>query len=353
MRMAGGSFSTRFPLSMSESFKRVRSSRSSVRSSAGNSAKGIVELVQDLQRIKKTRRLEDELLQDQEIRAELREIERKIFWCQRVLAFMTMGSLMLAVLINEICAGNDYADEEPSAEHQAFLEDPDRSERDCVSTLASTAKLAQSALTLCLLLMIVSRFGLRGQQTSVLQRLRDRQVSVFKPRQAYAQRWPGVIPLLYRAGELGVCAVHTLPWFYRDFSNEAMGRRLFYRSESLLCGFMFLRLYHVYLWLEQSVFLTYFDLEDSYLLKDVKTIQLTLECDTSHTVLAFKVAMTRNPLKIILLMVALLLGSTTYIVRIAEGPAGQAHSKYLWNQMWVTFTQGRALKYCTRRSACH
>mgnify|MGYP001303068913 CR=1 FL=1 len=177
-----------------------------MRSSAGNSGKGIVELVQDLQRIKKTRRLEDELLQDQEIRAELREIERKIFWCQRVLAFMTMGSLMLAVLINEICAGNDYADEEPSDQHQAFLEDPDRPERKCVSALASTAKLAQSALTLCLLLMIVSRFGWRGQQTSVLQRLRDRQVSVFKPREAYAQRWPGAIPLLYLAGELGVCA---------------------------------------------------------------------------------------------------------------------------------------------------
>ena len=95
-----------------------------MRSSAGNSAKGIVELVQDLQRIKKTRRLEDELLQDQEIRAELREIERKIFWCQRVLAFMTMGSLMLAVLINEICAGNDYADEEPSAEHKPSWRTP-------------------------------------------------------------------------------------------------------------------------------------------------------------------------------------------------------------------------------------
>jgi hypothetical protein len=49
--------------------------------------------------------------------------------------------------------------------------------------------------------------------------------------------------------------------------------------------------------------------------------------------------MTRNPGAIITCLVALLLSSTTYIVRIAEGPAAMPHSKYIWNQMWVTLTQ--------------
>ena len=49
-------------------------------------------------------------------------------------------------------------------------------------------------------------------------------------------------------GELVLCAVHTVPFFHLDIKNEALGRQLYYRSESLLCGFMFVRLYHVYLW---------------------------------------------------------------------------------------------------------
>ena len=49
--------------------------------------------------------------------------------------------------------------------------------------------------------------------------------------------------------------------------------------------------------------------------------------------------MTRNPGVIIMIITSLLLGSATYIVRLAEGPAGMPHSRYIWNQMWVTFTQ--------------
>ena len=49
--------------------------------------------------------------------------------------------------------------------------------------------------------------------------------------------------------------------------------------------------------------------------------------------------MTRNPGSIIACAVVMLLSTTTYIVRMAEGPAAAPHSKYIWNQMWVTLTQ--------------
>jgi hypothetical protein len=52
-----------------------------------------------------------------------------------------------------------------------------------------------------------------------------------------------------------------------------------------------------------------------------------------------QVAMTRNPGFFIMTIVGILICSTTYLVRLAEGPAQQPHSKYVWNQMWVTFTQ--------------
>jgi hypothetical protein len=150
-------------------------------------------------------------------------------------------------------------------------------------------KLAQSALTACLLIGIVVRFRLRVHQSHVIQRLKDQQVSFLKNRNAVAAGSVTAGMVLTLLVELLVCAVHTLPFFHMDVKNEALGRMLYYRSESLLCGFMFVRLYHVYLWQEQSVFLRYFNLEDSYLIKDYKTIKLTQESATSHRTLAFKV----------------------------------------------------------------
>lgn len=215
-------------------------------------------------------------------------MEKRIFARQRLLAFMAIGSIGLGVVINEMCAGGDYREEPPDEAYKVFLEDPDRPPRDCTAGVVPL-KLGQSALTACLLIGIVVRFRLRVHQSHVIQRLKDQQVSFLKNRNSVA---PGSVTagmVLTLLAELLVCAVHTLPFFHMDFRNEALGRTLYYRSESLLCGFMFARLYHVYLWQEQSVFLRYFNLEDSYLIKDYKTIKLTQESATSHRTLAFKV----------------------------------------------------------------
>jgi len=272
------------------------------------------------------------------VAAELREVERKIFARQRLLAFIAVGSLILGCIVNELCAGDDYQETAPDSATLAFFADPNREPRPCSAALATPLKLVQSAITVCLLLMIMARFRLRVHQTHVIQHLKDRQVLMWKTKERkHVKLTAGVMMEL--AGELVLCCVHTVPFLAMDIKNEALGRELYYRIESLLCGFMFVRLYHVYLWQEQSVFLKYFDLEDSYLIKDFKTIKLTQECSTSHRTLAFKVAMTRNPGAIIMTIVALLLSSTTYIVRIAEGPAAMPHSKYMWNQLWVTLTQ--------------
>jgi hypothetical protein len=312
------------------------SRRSSKEWSTQRSSKTLATLALDLQRLKRQRSLHTDLLRDQEIRGELRRIERKSFLQQRLLAIMVLGSLVLGVLINESCAGGDYR-ETYDAAHQAYLEDPDREPRKCVAPMVTTLKMAQSALTICLLLGVLARFRLRHQQTQVNQRLHDEQVlssipSARHSRSPSSWRWPSALELLKLLGELVLCSVHTLPFFHVDFRNEALGRKVYYRSESVLCGFMFVRLYHVYLFLEQSVFLNYFDLEDSYLLKDYNTVKLSHDCATNHTMLAFKVAMTRNPGLLIMMMVGLLLSSTTYIVRLAEGPAYMPHSQVCCTQ---------------------
>ena len=77
--------------------------------------------------------------------------------------------------------------------------------------------------------------------------------------------------------------------------------------------------------------------QDSYMVGDHATIVMSQESATSHRTLAFKVAMTRNPGSIVLFVIFLLLGSMSYIMRIAEGPAYMPHSIYIWDQMYGNF----------------
>jgi hypothetical protein len=84
-------------------------------------------------------------------------VERKIFVRQRLLAFLSIVTLAIGCLVNEMCAGDDYR-ETTDTMYQAFLDDPSRAPRGCGNGIVSPLKLAQSALTVCLLVMIVARF---------------------------------------------------------------------------------------------------------------------------------------------------------------------------------------------------
>ena len=149
-----------------------------------------------------------------------------------------MFSLALGCAINELCAGADYQEEEPNVEHQAFLEDPHREARPCDAALAMPLKLAQSALTLCLICMIVARFKMNLRKAAAEQRLKDRHLSSFKLARPKDASVRDVLALL---AEIIVCSVHIMPFYQADWSIEAMGRQLFYRSESVPCGVMFVR----------------------------------------------------------------------------------------------------------------
>ena len=77
---------------------------------------------------------------------------------QRLLAMISMLSILLGCMVNEICAGGDYQETAPDAQYQAWLEDPQRPPRACSSTLALTVKMLQSGLTIVLFCIIVARF---------------------------------------------------------------------------------------------------------------------------------------------------------------------------------------------------
>jgi hypothetical protein len=203
--------------------------------------------------MRKKKEGERDFKEDQKIRGSLRELERQIFVKQRALAFTATISLLLGCMINEMCAGDDYLESPLDAEQQMLLDDPERPARECQTAFVTALKLAQSAITVCLLAVILMRFRLRVRQLQVKQRLEDREVAMLKHRRDETHQTPA--SLVWRLVlELLLCAVHTAPSMQPlELRTEALGRKLYYRSESLLCGFMFVRLYHVYLWQEQRV----------------------------------------------------------------------------------------------------
>ena len=58
--------------------------------------------------MRKKKEVEKDFKEDQKIRSDLRDLERKIFIRQRILAILAICSLVLGCMINEMCAGADY-----------------------------------------------------------------------------------------------------------------------------------------------------------------------------------------------------------------------------------------------------
>ena len=81
----------------------------------------------------------------------------------------------------------------------------------------------------------------------------------------------------------------------------------------------------------------YFNIEESFVLRDHKTIRILQQSSISLTLLALKMAIQEKPLRMILTLILTLIFSISYFIRVAEGPAAQAHSVYWWDQIWYVF----------------
>eukprot|EP00960_Hanusia_phi_P073686 768066-Hanusia_phi.AAC.4 len=57
----------------------------------------------------------------------------------------------------------------------------------------------------------------------------------------------------------------------------------------------------------------------------------------SFRLLSIKVAIKRHPVEIISALTLSIIVTITYFIRIAEGPAYQKHSTYIWDQMWIVY----------------
>lgn len=85
------------------------------------------------------------------------------------------------------------------------------------------------------------------------------------------------------------------------------------------------------------------------MLRDQQTIKMVQQSLLSFRLLAVKVAIKRHPISIISFLTVCVILTITYFIRIAEGPAYQEHSTYLWDQMWVVYVTLTTVGWGRRR----
>jgi len=276
---------------------------------------------------------EEEIVSNRRDRESLRVLQLKLHRRQKLLALLAAVSIVLAIGVNEECASGDYKDYYLNASMIAKIRA--RGTRICSK---NDIKILQTIITVAILVVLYDRYRTKAK-------LSDLQVLLEERRYNFIQVMPPTLQTYTSPAFLGfvleffINCFHTFPFLYADVEMVVMKRHILYRLESIMGAVMFVRIYHVLRWLFERTYLKYFDLENSHLLKDDSTIQLVMENLDSRRSLAFKIAMAASPAIILLFCVTLLHGSTSYLVRIAEGPAGLPHSKYYWDQIWLIITQ--------------
>ena len=136
--------------------------------------------------------------------------------------------------------------------------------------------------------------------------------------------------LLATALEFIVTSIHTPPYYQKDFRLEYLGNISVYRMESVMAVLTMARLWFIWRWMREKIHHSYFNLEVHHLLRDAATIKLLQSEDLPLRMLALKLSIKGSPLRAVTLLSVTVLFTMTYLMRVAEGPAAQPHSVYLW-----------------------
>ena len=208
----------------------------------------------------------------------IRKIAAMMTQRQDAMAYLSMVSIVLAVMINEMCAQSDYRSAAMNAAEEASFLATIEEGRSCNGSAETVMKVLQTLLTAVLTGLIVQqyRLGIRLKSVSLREYLMagDKEQNQ-QARSEYRPTWREKIGVVL---DLLLSSIHTPPFLAYDYSTEMLGRTIYYRAESILCGLMLLRLVHVWRAISLQVNFHYFNLEQSYLLRDSKTIHLLRVC---------------------------------------------------------------------------
>ncbi|EKX44067.1 hypothetical protein GUITHDRAFT_109853 [Guillardia theta CCMP2712] len=295
--------------------------------------------------IEKLRSEKNELTtQDREL---IQSLERGVYRRQTWVVALSLLTLALGILINEVCVSPDYVTQFPSeAELEALARGASNSAyaRSCDWKYGNILKSLCSLSVICLLVAILIRFKQEIQLKQTKKRLQEK--NIFHMFGSHAREHLIKITkreLFWLVAELGICMIHPFPFYKNDYEWNVLGRPLFYRFESIMCALMLVRLFHLWSWILASLYLLFFNLESSYRTQDFELIksvqQLSQDRGTSYRMLSFKIAMSKSPPAVIAVCTIMVLMPCSYLFRLSEGPAYVDHSRYFWDQVWNVLTQ--------------
>ena len=195
------------------------------------------------------------MMKNSQEQRQIRRISKMMNTRQRVVAILAIASIILGVIVNELCVAGEYIDHPLTPEEQAALKDPNRPPRKCEYSIAEYVKLLQSFVTAVILGLIIVQFRLHGQLQTSQERLVTK--SPFEgdnnqdsARTKITSSWKEKLRLYM---ELVINSIHTVPFVYYDFPLQMSGNTFYYRLESILCAVMLIRLYHVWRWVHMKV----------------------------------------------------------------------------------------------------
>jgi len=134
--------------------------------------------------------------------------------------------------------------------------------------------------------------------------------------------------------EFLVCFVHPGPRLHFNLTVEARGRLSIYNSESILVAWMFMRLYTLWRYYREWMFMRYTSKNFASRLSDV----------SMDSKLAIKAILADVPFQSISFLFLLMTFTLAYLVRIAEAPANMEHI-YFWNQLWLIVVTATSTGY--------
>ena len=112
--------------------------------------------------------------------------------------------------------------------------------------MVNLLKIVQSLLTAILvgLIIVQHKLDLRSKNATLRSSIISAQAASGKGwdnNQDVAQYQSPLRTKLGLAIEVFISSIHTAPFVTYDYSTEMLGKRIYYRLDSILCGFMFLR----------------------------------------------------------------------------------------------------------------
>ena len=243
----------------------------------------------------------------------LRELDCRMCTQQWTITCLAIAGLLIAAMINEVCLKGDVGESCDDTYKVVFA-----------------LKGLTALLTAAQIYMMLRQIELKSEYADTQATLQERgrglstraRVLTAQERmvKTLRQHWFFFMVLL------PLNLITPFPGLSFRLTIEQLGLNTRYRSESLVVGAMLPRIYHVMLLYKLKLLTSYLALDSSLIVRNSSAIRQLNDPGLSQPQLALKIALERQPLRIIIVCWAVLLATTTYLVRVFESAEGNTFS---------------------------